>query len=327
MFDLVSPRLIFIAFIWGLFWFLLLRAYAHRRVSSRQARLIWLMFFFSCVAFSFWGEKGEAILDGVVRFDHAAVFTKYMALSVVVHLFYLLLRDIDPDHSWIPMTHGIWMSLSAGICGVIFANVSSMLTTEQFRYFFILARDGVVTFYIFMSFFPGIIAAYQSETVIMMRQKLIWVFLLCICYAITSLGSLLAFLSAISGWYDPSMFASLVQPFVVAGMVFFILMMMPYRWTFRLTYFRQFYIYHRLKQLERRIFQKIGKDLSQGVDYLVTKDSKRLELQIYRTTISILDHYPLLREYGTDTTLYDVLNGCKQEYSDYDLLVEKLSRV
>ena len=324
---LLNPRVIFLAFIWGLFLVLFLRALTHQRVASRQARLIWMIYFVCCIAFSFWGESSEIILDRVVGFDHVAVFIKYTALSIVAHLFYLLLHDVKPDHSLIPMKHIVPMTLSAGIFGLIFANQSNTLNTEQFRYLFIAARDGVVTFYILMSFIPGILGMYRTETVKMMRLKLVFILLLCACFLITSFGSLVAFVWAMTHWGNPSVPASLVQPFVVAGMFCFILTMIPYRWFMRLVHFQQFYTYQRLRDLEKRIFQKIDKEISQTPEFQLIQDLKSLELQIYRTTISILDHYPLLLKYDTTASLHDEVDDCKQNASDYDKLIRRLTRV
>jgi len=327
MSDLLSPRIVFIAFIWGLFGVLFLRALTHRRVASRQARLIWMIFFFCCVAFSFWGEDAETALDMYVGLEHVAVGIKYLALSMVSHLFYLLLRDVESDHSLISMRHTVTITISSGLIGFMIANISTILTTEQFRYLFIAARDGVVTFYILTSFIPGILLMYKAETVKMMRCKLVFMLMLCFCFLITSIGSLTAFIWAISSWGNPSIPASLVQPFVVAGMILFILTMIPYRWFLRLGHFRQFYVYYRLKALEKRIYQKIGKDISQIAEYQIIKDRNNLELQIYRTTISILDHYPLLLKYDTTASLHDELDDCKQNVPDYDRLIRRLSRI
>lgn len=328
MFELLmNPRFIFLAFIWGLFLVLFLRAISHQRVASRQARLIWMIYFACCIAFSFWGESSEIALDQVVGFDHVAVFIKYSALSIVAHLFYLLLHDVKPDHSLIPMKHIVTMTLSTGILGLFFANQSTILTTEQFRYLFIAARDGVVTLYILTSFIPGILGMYKAETVKLMRLKLIFILSLCACFLITSLGSLMALVWAVTNWGNPSVPASLVQPFVVAGMLCFILTMIPYRWFLRLVHFRQFYIYQRLRDLEKRIFQKIDKDIRQTPKFQMMQDLKSLELQIYRTTISILDHYPLLLKYDTTATLHDEVDACKQNAPDYDKLIRRLTRI
>lgn len=324
---LLNPRALFLAFIWGLFLVLFLRAMTHQRVASRQARLIWMIYFICCIAFSFWGESSEIALDQSVGFDHVAVFIKYSALSIVAHLFYLLLWDVEADHSLTPMKRIVYMTLSMGIFGLIFANQSNILTTEQFRYLFIAARDGVVTFYILMSFIPGILGLYRAETVKMMRLKLIFILSLCACFLITSLGSLMAFIWAVTNWGNPAVPASLVQPFVVAGMLCFILTMIPYRWFLRLVHFRQFYIYQRLRDLEERIFQKIDKEISQTPKFQMTQDLKSLELQIYRTTISILDHYPLLLKYDTTASLHDEVDDCKQNAPDYDKLIRRLTRI
>lgn len=327
MSDLLSPRIIFIAFIWGLFLILFLRAFVHQRVSSRQARLIWMVHFFCCIAFSFWGEDSEIALDMYIGLNHVAVFIKYMTLSIVAHLFYLLLHDVEPGHNLIAMKRVVPITLLAGIWGLIFANQSTVLTTEQFRYFFIAIRDGVVTFYILVSFIPGILLMYRSETVEMMRLKLIFMLLISSCFLITSLGSLIAFISAVTNFGNPAIPASLVQPFVIAGMLLFILTMIPYRWFLRLAHFRQFYLYYRLKDLEKQIFRKIDKEISQIPEYQITKDMKSLELQIYRTTISILDHYPLLLKYDTTTSLHDKLDDCKQNTPDYEKLIRRLSHI
>ena len=324
---LLNPRVIFLAFIWGLFLVLFLRALTHQRVASRQAQLIWMIYFVCCIAFSFWGESSEIALDQAVGFDHVAVFIKYSALSIVAHLFYLLLRDVKPDHSLIPMKHIVPLTLSAGILGLIVANRSNILTAEQFRYLFIAARDGVVTFYILMSFIPGILGMYRAETVKLMRLKLVFILLICACFLITSLGSLVAFVWAMTHSGNPSVPASLVQPFVVAGMLCFILTMIPYRWFMRLVHFQQFYTYQRLRDLEKRIFQKIDKEISQTPEFQLIQDLKSLELQIYRTTISILDHYPLLLKYDTTASLHDEVDDCKQNASDYDKLIRRLTRV
>lgn len=327
MSDLLNPRTIFIAFIWGLFLVLFLRALTHQRVLSRQARLIWMVHFFCCIAFSFWGKDSEIALDMYIGLNHIAVFIKYMALSIVAHLFYLLLHDVYLDHSLIPMRHAVTFTLSSGIFGLILANQSTFLTTDQFRYLFITARDSVVTLYILMSFIPGILLMYRAETIKMMRLKLVFILLLCACFLITSIGSLMAFIRAIYNWGNPAVPASLVQPFVIAGMLFFILTMTPYRWFLQLVHFRQFYIYQRLRYLEKRIFQKIDKEISQTPEFQIMQDPKRLELQIYRTTISILDHYPLLLKYDTTASLHDELDDCKQNAPDYDRLIRSLSRI
>lgn len=324
---LLNPRVIFVTFIWGLFLLLFIRALIHQRVESRQARLIWMIYFISCVAFSFWGEESETVLDVFIGLEHVAVLIKYMALIVVAHLYYLALCDVKPDHSLISMRYVVVISLSAGLLGFILANRSTLLTTEQFRYLFIAKRDVVVSLYMIASFIPAILLMIQAEAIKMMRLKFVFMLLLCFCFLITSIGSLIAFICAVSNWGNPAMPASMVQPFVVLGMVFFILTMVPYRWVLRLVYLRQFYMYYRLRNLEKRIFRKINKDLVRTVEYKVTRIHKNLELQIYRTTISILDHYPLLLKYDTTESLHDELDACKQNIPDYDRLIRKLSRI
>lgn len=322
-----NPRLLLMGFVWGILIAVFLRAVVRRTVVSKRSRQLWLVFFLCCVAFTFWGENSELILDHFFAYHPVALLVKYMALISVAHLFFALLNDVRPDHALVALKWLSPIAIAAGLsCFFIYVKYTP-IPREDLRFVFIGARDGVVMIYALLSFIPGALAIRRAETVPAMRFKLNLLILCSLSFVVTALGSVVAVLFMLTQTGDPASAAAAVQPFVLAGIVFFVLIMIPYRWFLGLFQLRRFYTYQQLLGLQQRMWKQIGLRSGNNIGLSLLTQPGELELAIYRVIISVLDTYPLLADDANGQALYDNLCSCVKTSPNYDDLVQKMARL
>src|SRR5690606_27482968 len=142
------------------------------------------------------------------------------------------------------------VAIATSLFGFLIFDKYKPLSSDDMRYLFIAARDSVVMIYVLLSFIPGTLAMRQDESIDMMRFKLNLIIALSLCFVVTALGSIIAAIWSLLEFGDPSIVASAVQPFVVLGIILFVLIMIPYRWGLIIFHLRRFYTYYRLRCLE-----------------------------------------------------------------------------
>ena len=82
---------------WGIFGLRLGRAIWLGRFREVLSRRIWLQVFLGMVAFTFFGQAPEQVLDSVFFGRPVTLYVKSIALLGMVYLYYLTLRDIDQN--------------------------------------------------------------------------------------------------------------------------------------------------------------------------------------------------------------------------------------
>lgn len=320
-----NPKTLFILSVWALFFLVFLGSVKKDKVSQKQPLRLTSIFFLCCIAFTFWGEASELALDQFFNRLPVALLVKYCCLIGVAHLFNSLLNDVKPNHSLIPIKYFSYIAIFIGIISFIVYVIYKPLPIYDVRFLYIGGRDAVVLIYAIVSFIPGTLAMRHDEAVTMMRTKLNLILLMTFCFMITALGSVIAAILAILKIGDPVAVASTVQPFVVLGIIFFVLIMVPYQRFSTKFDLKQLYTYYRLRNLEIRLLnlQKLPTKNSLTISTLLSP--KALKLAIYRRMISILDIYPNLLEKDLDDTLYTGIKNCIETTPNYDDLVRKLS--
>lgn len=320
----LHPKTIFILCVWVLCVIIFLRAVISGKVSEKQPRRLWMIFFLCCTAFTFWGESSELALDHYFNDLPIALLIKYLCLISVAHLFHSLLNDVKPTHALLPIKWVSPIAIMTGLVGFFIYIIAKPLPVTDLRFLYIGVRDLVVMIYALVSFIPGTWSMRRDETMGIMRFKLNLIILMTICFVITAFGSIVATILMLSKIGDPVVAASAVQPFVVFGIVLFVLIMLPYRWFIRRVHLKRFYTYYQLLHLEKRVFNEIGLVSNKHIDKSLMFDSKGLELSIYRNLIAILDFYPLLSKEARTYALYEDLKLCIETTPVYDDLIEEM---
>ncbi len=80
--------------LWLIFFVTFGRAVSKSKSFRTARQRIWLMFFLSILAFTFWGEAAEASLDQHFHHLPVALYLKYVCLIGVCQLYLQMLRDI-----------------------------------------------------------------------------------------------------------------------------------------------------------------------------------------------------------------------------------------
>lgn len=322
-----NPKMLFMFGVWSIFLLVFLRAFLRGKVVSKRSQQLWLVFFLCCVAFSFWGKNSELILDHFFGYRPVALLVKYISLISVAHLFFALLNDVKPNHALIRLNWLASVAITVGLFGFLAYIRYTPFPREDLRYLSIGMRDAVVMVYALVSFIPGALAMKHDETIRAMRVKLNLLILCSLSYMVTALGSVVAALLMLMQIGDPATAASAVQPFVVLGIVCFILIMIPYRWFLGLFHLRRFYTYQRLLGLEQRMLEQIGIASTTKIRISPFTQPRELELAIYRVIISVLDAYPALANDVNSYNLYINLCSCVETNPDYDDLVQRMARL
>ncbi|MGB7339635.1 MAG: hypothetical protein WBC91_12145 [Phototrophicaceae bacterium] len=324
---ILTPKVMFILFVWVLFIIIFLKAMMDGKVKQKQPRRLWLIFFLCCAAFTFWGESSELALDRFFNDQPVALLIKYLCLVGVANLFHSLLNDVRPNHALIPIKWLSPVAIIAGLTGFALYNIYKPFPVADLRFLYIGGRDFVVLVYALMSFIPGTLSMRQNETVGIMRSKLTLIIMMTICFVVTAIGSIIAAILTILQIGNPASAASAVQPFVILGIIFFVLIMIPYRWSIGIIQLKRFYTCYRLQCLENRMLRQIGLPLTNLIGISALFEPKELELAIYRSIISVLDFYPMLIHKKSDDALYAELQTCIKTTSTYDDLIQKMAQL
>lgn len=324
---ILDPKTLFILCVWVLFLIIFLRALVDGKLSQKQPVRLWIIFFFCCLAFTFWGENAELVLDRFFNNQPVALLLKYICLISVAYLFHALLNEVKPDHALIPIKWLSPIAIIVGLASFFLHNIYTPFPATDLRFLYIGGRDAIVMVYALASFIPGTISMQRDETVNIMRFKLNLIILLSLCFVVTAVGSIIAALLTLGKIGDPGIAALAVQPFVVLGIILFVLIMIPHRWLGGIIHLKRFYIYHRLHRLEKRMLSEIGLASNNHLKLSALFYPKELELAIYRSTISLLDFYPMLAYEKTSYALYSNLQKCVETIPVYDDLVQEMTQL
>jgi hypothetical protein len=115
------------------------------------------------------------------------------------------------------------------------------------------------------------------------------------------------------------------RPFVYVGFIAFLITMMPYRWLSWCFLLPRWLVYRRLYRLERFVIRHVNGQTTERQPIYKLQRVDEMELAIYRTVISILDQYPLLRSPAHTPSLYNRIQQATRPENDYPELIRTLA--
>lgn len=140
-----------------------------------------------------------------------------------------------------------------------------------------------------------------------------------------AIGGISAFVLLLLQRPDVTMLVRALRPFVYVGFFAFLMTLVPYSWLVWFFHLPRWVVYRRLQNLERIVIRHVGGEAMarQPVYRLLRVDD--LELAIYRTVISILDHYPVMQSSSKSSPLYRQIHEATRPGSEYSELVKTLT--
>ena len=291
---------------------------------------MWLLFFLSILALSFWGRAAEAALDQHFEGQPVALYLKYICLIGVCHLYLQMLQEVGSYRSRSGFLNDLApIAIGLGLLSFVLYVLFEPITLSELRLIIIGARDAVVLAFIGFGFLWSTLSMWRNEQVAAMRFKQTCILLFFGSFAITTLGSISAAVMTIFRIGDAAYAAQVFQPFVYPTVLFFMLMLFPHRWIALLIYPQRLYTFYRLKRVERLIMDQLDTSAALQSRSLgaVWRQPERLEMAIYQTVIVILDCYPILNGAPAKGRLYARIEQCVTHSIDYSDLVLALAAI
>jgi len=314
--------------LWLIFFVTFGRAAVKGKSFRPAGQRIWLMFFLSILAFTFWGEAAEAALDQHFHHLPVALYLKYVCLIGVCHLYLQMLREVGSYPQSRTLVDDLApTAIGLGLLSFVLYARFELVPIADLRSIVIGARDLVVLLFIVFGLPRGTLLMWRQERVLAMRLKQIAIVLFFACFAITTLGSMSAALMTILHVGDAPAAAKVLQPFIYPAVFFFALMLVPYRWYAGVLHLQRLHTYYRLKHVEQVVTQLAGTPPDPHTLPNVWLRPEELELAIYRTVISILDCYPMIRHTGEANQLVAEIHHCVRRHPDYANLVGALTAI
>lgn len=307
----------------GIVWLFSLISFVRTWRKSIQADhqvviLRWLILLFA-ISFSFWGVEAEYLLDQHLKGYPVAIFIKLITLVTVVYLFHEMLKIIHSTTSPIKFLDYFAFIVYPFAIIMFFLYVTThFVTNEQIRYIIIGARDLIIVVYMLSHFLFRTWMIWKYETVKVMKIKGLLIFICFICFCITAIGSIsaaiLAFIDIDYAYYA----STFLEPIVYLGASFFLLQLLPDRFLLIIFIIKNWYIYARIRRIESHIVGELNPiPPSKLLDYSF------LEIQIYRSTINILDRVAMLE----DDTIAKKVQSAASHNPPYTELVKNMTKI
>ena len=121
--------------------------------------------------------------------------------------------------------------------------------------------------------------------------------------------------------------AHISDPAVYLALIAFMVTMIPYRWLAILLQARRFILFWKLRQLEQLVLRDVESRLRPPIFQNELAQPENLELLLYQLTISVLDHYPLLKNDPVYTHIYRQVEAINKEAYSYSELMKRLAAV
>jgi hypothetical protein len=309
--------------------FLLTLIHARRQTDAPFNRRMWSQYFLSVLAFTFWGDSAEQLLDQYFYGLPMALYLKYICLIWVCHLYLQMLKDVTPSlHIPAALDHVFPMMVGLGLVSFAMYAVFHPIPLMDLRYVVIGLRDAVILIYIVFGLGAGTWAMRGQEQVFAMRLKQTAVVLFFIFFTLTAVGSISAMVMTAFHVGDAAFAAHVMEPFVYPAALCFVITLVPYRWYAVLLHVKRLMIYYQLRQVERTVVPLAGTPGNRYTMSHLVLHPAHLELAIYRTVIAILDSYALIdRGSQSVAPIFVRIERCAQTNPDYADLVNALAGV
>lgn len=312
---------VFVALLWATYFGELYRTYQMGKLKTEFARLLWFAGFLGVLVITFSGQHMEQMLDGLFGNKPILFYTKFVCALLIIHILYLTLRQTIPIS---PLKDQVFLNASLGTIGVGLLTTPiimylSPLAQEQLRYGLLALRDVVVCSYILLVFIPATHTLWKTETILPTRLKHFAGVLFYRSYLLLGLGNILTFIAALFNLEAAVMIDAAFRPVMALCAFFFTIAISSNYVLAKMLWLQQRFVLWRLRRLEKRVVQLVGVPLPAVRGYDVDD-------HIYRTVISILDHYRRLCP-QTHRDLYNRIDQAVQNQMDYPRLVEHLAKL
>ncbi len=157
---------------------------------------------------------------------------------------------------------------------------------------------------IMVRFMPATLFILREEKVPPMKVKAAINLTFFVSYSFYNVGSIIFNIEMLARNPNGLVNESLLRPIAYVCFCLFIVMYVPHKWLLFLFYPRRFYTYYRLRRLDTSISQILYDTKAPIRVHVRPLLPGELELAIYRTTISILDRYPLIGSHTRGRDLY-----------------------
>lgn len=322
-----SFNIMLLVLAWLIFSLRLCRAVWIGRFTEVLTRRIWLQVFLGMIAFSLFGPEIEPLLDGYFGGKPVTVYIKSMAVLGMVYLYYLTLRDIDPNAHRYRFLKPLGLS-TALIFTMIFGYYywSSFVPEYNFRLIMIAVREMVISIFICIAILPNSKMFWQHERVSSMKARHAASILCSVGYLTTASGTIAIGVLALLGTYEPidGLIRTFMQPMYLVAIGFLILLL-PHRVFAWAGYPAQLWIYWRMKRIERRIRKLSNIEPRFRSNTSLLLNPQNLELAIYRSLIFVLDFHPFMPETSGGKQLSEQIQDVIRSPKSYPELVNEIA--
>lgn len=305
-----------------------MRARSRGRFAEQSARRIWLLFLLWNIAFTLWGDETELALNQVFGGMPLALFVKSGCMMLTFYLYYLLLKPMRPERNLYRVLDLVCpvVIFFGTICYALYG-ATLMRNYADRRFLVIGVRDLTMSLYAIVIFIPYTIIMLRKERHLPMRIKQSAALVCFCCYVIVASVGIAATFTVLGGYPNAEQIARTGDPAVYIGLIAFMVTMIPYRWLALLLQARRLILFWKLRQLERQILHDMESSLRPQMSQNQLAQPENLELVLYQLIISVLDHYPLLKNDPTYSHIYQQVEAINNEAHSYPELMKRLAAV
>ncbi|MCA0455434.1 MAG: hypothetical protein LCI00_15770 [Chloroflexi bacterium] len=312
---------------WIIFGLRLCRALWIGRFSEVLTRRIWSQVFLGMIAYTLFGPDIEPMVDDYFGGKPITLYVKSMAVLGMVYLYYLTLRDIDPNANRYGYLKPLGQNsavIFTGCFGLYF--LSPVVAEDDFRYFMLAFRELVISIFICMAILPNSKIFWRHEQVSSMKIRHAASILCSIGYLTTASGTIAIGILALLRHHEPldGLIRAFMQPMYLVA-IGFLIMLLPHRVFAWASYPAQLWIYWRIKRIERRIRKLANIENTYRAKHLVILNPQNLELAIYRSLIFVLDFHAFVPETIEGKTLSKQIQNVICSPKSYPELVNEIA--
>lgn len=313
--------LVLLTLFWTAFFLKLYRSARAGKISNSLSRSLWFSYFLGGLVITFSGKDVEYALDRMAGGLPIAVYTKFVCALLIIHTLYFMLRPTIGFTRWKDrlLSYGCVITIVVGLISFPAFIMLPPDMKEQAHYALIALRDLVIGSYMVVAFIPTTYKTWRKEVIIPMKLKHFVGLLFDLSYLLLALGNVLTFIASFWSRESAAFVDLSFKPAISLCVLFFMISALPHRVLAWLFLPQRWWLLRRLRYLELKI-------ASFSERLTPTQAKTSLEGQIYRTVISILDHYVMLQR-GSNQHLYFQIAGIVSLYPDYSQLVEQLAKL
>lgn len=291
------------------------------KLKTQFARLIWVAGFLVALIITLSGKQTERLFDSLLGDLPVLFYTKFVCALLIIYILHLVFRQTMRFSRWKDL---IFLRTSLGTIVLGLLTIPSYMQLppegrEQLRYGLLALRDVVICSYMIWVFIPATYALWKNEAVLPTRVKHFAGLMFDFSYLLLGFGNILTFLAAQFSLETAAFVDAAFKP-AIAGCALFLTVIMTSNYVLaRVMWLHQRLLLRRLQRLERRVLSLLGRPFPEA-------ESQKLDDQIYRTVISILDQYRKLRHL-TNQDLYERIDHATSPEHDYPHLIEQLAKL